>query len=195
MTTPRKLRINDATIEYTLQRSKRRRKTVGIKVARGVVEVTAPTRTLIREIEEILRKRGSWILERLEAASRLPPPRQLITGESMPVMGRDLPLLVDESNVRRALMTFDGERLSVLVPAGMSGEDHREQVEAAIVLWYKGELQAYLQRSVAHWLPVMGRSEMPRVLVRDQRSRWGQLQQRRNASLQLAPGYAGTWPD
>ena len=26
---------------------------------------------------------------------------------------------------------------------------------------------------MARWLPVMGRSEMPRVLVRDQRSRWG----------------------
>ena len=173
MTAPRKLRLNDVTIEYTLQRSKRRRKTVGIKVAQGVVDVTAPMRTAIREIEEILRQRGAWILERMEAASQLPPPRQFVTGESLPLLGRDLPLLVGASDVRRTTVASDGKSLSVFVPPGIADEERREQVRAAVVSWYKAQLEGYLQESVARWLPAFGRTAMPRVLVREQRSRWG----------------------
>ena len=173
MTALRKLKLNDATIEYALKRSSRRKKTVGIRIAQGVVEVTAPTRTLIREIEGILRQRGGWILERMEAASQLPPPRRLLTGESLPLMGRDLPLLVAASDVRRTTVASNGKSISVLVPAGTADEERREQVRAAIVSWYRQQAETYLKESVARWLPAFGLSAMPRVLVREQRSRWG----------------------
>ena len=73
MTSERRLRIGDEVIRYSLKRSGRRKKTVGIRVAQVGLEVAAPTRTSIREIEEILQKRSRWILERMVAASQLPP--------------------------------------------------------------------------------------------------------------------------
>lgn len=173
MTTPHKLRINGATIEYSLTRSKRRRKTVGIRVSREVLEVTAPTRTAIKEIEEILRKRGGWILERLEAASQLPPPRQLVSGETLPLLGTEITLQVEESQVKRASASSEGGVLQVLVPLAVADVERRELVSDAVVRWYRQQAETYLKESVARWLPVMGRSETPRVLVRDQRSRWG----------------------
>ena len=173
MTRERQVRIGDEVVRYSLKSSKRRKKTVGIRVSRSIVEVTAPTRTLIRDIEGILRKRGDWILEKMEAASQLPPPCQLTTGEALPLMGKFLPLLVEESNVKRTAVTSDGEGITVLLPPGLPGEDRRREVEAAIVRWYRGQLEGYLRRRVARWLPAMDRTEVPKILVRDQRSRWG----------------------
>ncbi len=173
MTRERQVRIVDDVIKYSLTRSKRRKKTVGIRVARDVVEVTAPTRTTIKEIEEILRKRGNWILQRLEAASQMPPPCQLLSGEKLPLLGGEVTLRVEESEVKRASASSKEGVLQVLVPQAVADEEHQELVSKAVVRWYRQQLETYLKESVARWLPVMGGSKMPRVLVRDQRSRWG----------------------
>lgn len=173
MTREHQVRIGDNLIKYSLIRSKRRKKTVGIKVAQGAVEVAAPDRTTIREIEGILRKRGEWILEKMEADTQLPPPRQLVTGETLPLLGTEVTLQVEESGVRRASASTEGGGLQVLVPRAAADGERRELVMNAVVRWYRLQVETYLKESVARWLPVMGRSEMPRVLVRDQRSRWG----------------------
>ena len=173
MTRERQVRIGDEVVRYLLKRSKRRKKTVGIRVSRNIVEVTAPARTLIRDIEGILRGRGDWIQEKMEAASLLPQPCRMVTGESLPLMGREMTLAVEESDFKRPYASLDGERLSVQVPYGLTDEDRRVQVEAVLVSWYRKELAKHLQDMVARWLPAMGRSETPRILVRDQRSRWG----------------------
>ena len=173
MTRERQVWIGEKVIKYSLARSKRRKKTVGVRVIKDGVEVAAPVRTTIREIEGILRKRGEWILEKMEAASQLPPPRQLVSGESLPLLGTEVTLQVEESGVRRAWVSFKGQELQILVPRVVEDGEHRELVMSAIVQWYRLQLETYLKESVARWLPVMGRSEMPRVLVRDQRSRWG----------------------
>ena len=173
MTRERQVRIGDDVVRYRLKRSKRRKKTVGIRVSPSIVEVTAPTRTLIREIEGILRKRGDWILEKMQAASLLPQPCQLITGESLPLMGKEMTLVVEESDVKRPSASSNGDRLSVQVPSGITDENRKVQVEAALVRWYRNELSDHLREAVARWIPVMGRNEIPKVLVRNQRSRWG----------------------
>ena len=173
MTRERQVWIGEKVIKYSLARSKRRKKTVGVRVIKDGVEVAAPVRTTIREIEGILRKRGEWILEKMEAASQLPPPRQLVSGETLPLLGTEVTLQVEESGVRRASVSFKGQELQILVPRVVEDGEHRELVMSAIVQWYRLQLETYLKESVARWLPVMGRSEMPRVLVRDQRSRWG----------------------
>ena len=173
MTNSRRLLLGDTVVEYSLRRSARRKKTVGIRVAQDVVEVAAPARTAVREIEEILRKRGSWILERLEAASQLPPPCQLVSGETLPLLGGKITLRVEESEVKRASASSEGGELQVLVPKAVAEGERRELVSKAVVRWYRRQLETYLKESVTRWLPVMGRSEMPRVLVREQRSRWG----------------------
>ena len=108
MTSERRLHIGDEVIRYSLKRSGRRKKTVGIRVAQVGLEVAAPTRTSIREIEEILQKRAQWILEKMVAASQLPQRNQLSTGEILPLMGREVTLIVEQSEVGRAYATTDG---------------------------------------------------------------------------------------
>lgn len=173
LTTSRRIEIEGRAIEYSIKRSQRRKKTIGVRVAPGLVEVAAPSRTRIADIEEILRKRGKWILEKLADASALPPPPMMTSGEIFPFLGTELSLLVREADVRRPSARREGNTLEVRVAPGLDEDTRREHVRAVIAAWYRVQLRPFLEESVARWLPVMGRTEAPRVLVREQRTRWG----------------------
>ena len=173
MTTLHKLQLGDATIEYSVRRSRRRRKTVQISVSGGAVVVSAPMRTPNREIQAIVQKRGDWILGKLEADAQQPPPIELVSGDTVPYLGRELTLVVEEADVRRPSAYLDADRLVVVVPGGLCSEERRESVRAALVAWYREQAAELLSDSVSRWLPAMGLTEMPRVLVREQKTRWG----------------------
>ena len=173
MTTTRQIRIGQENIEYFLKRSKRRRKTVGLRIAHEGLEVVAPARTTIREIEEILSQRGKWILEKLTAASETPRPQPLVSGGSIPFLGGELTLVVQESAIRRPSTRSEGATLVVRVPQNLADEEKWGSVRSAVAVWYKVRMGEFLRERVTHWLPAMGREEMPKVLVREQRARWG----------------------
>lgn len=173
MTTIHKLSLEDSVISYTVKRSRRRKKTVQISVSNGAVVVSAPMRTPNREIQAIVQKRGGWILGKLEADTQQPPPLGLVSGDALPYLGRELTLKVEESDVRRPSAYLDADRLVVVTPSGLGGEERRESALAALAAWYRAQAAELLADSVSRWLPAMGRTEMPRVLVREQKTRWG----------------------
>ncbi len=173
MTTRHQIRLDDATIEYTVQRSRRRKKTVQISVSGGAVVVSAPWRTPNREIQDIVQKRSGWILGKLEVEAQEPAPLRLVTGDTLPYLGREMLLMVKEDDARKPSARLDGGRLLVTAPRGLAEDQRREQVRVALEAWYRAQALDLLTGSVARWLPVMGRSEIPRVLVREQRTRWG----------------------
>ncbi len=173
VSTVRRLRFGDREIEFIVTRSKRRKKTLGIRVARGVVEVAAPVKTSFREIEEILGRREKWILDKLELASRLPGPINLDSGDKIPYLGKILPLAVRVDDTGNPSVHCDGGKIEIRVAPGEAGDERRESVRTCLAAWYGGQVREVLIERVACWLPLMGISEMPRVLVRDQQARWG----------------------
>ena len=53
-------------------------------------------------------------------------------------------------------------------------DGHRyERIRRAVVSWYRGWATERLPEIVERWWPRLGRGEMSRILVRDQRQRWG----------------------
>ncbi len=160
-------------IEYTVRRSKRRKKTVQISVSKGAVVVSAPTRTPNREIQTIVQNRSGWILQKLEAREEETAPLRFVAGELLPYLGQTIALAVEESGVRRPTAALEDSKLAVSVPSGLTEEDRRESVLAALVAWYRAQAAKLLAESVSRWLPAMGYTEMPRVLIREQKTRWG----------------------
>ena len=173
LSTTRSIRIGEEMIQYSLKRSQRRKKTIGLKVARKSVEVVAPSRTSIREVEEILRKRGNWILGKLLEAEEGPPSRRWVSGESIPFLGEELELRVEESTVRGASARLDGKTLSVVVPQLLTDYERLDCVKRAVAGWYKHQMEEILRGRVPHWLQVMAKGDTPNVVVREQRARWG----------------------
>ena len=61
------VRFGESTIEFEVQRSQRRRKTVQITVDGGGVQVAAPVSTPADELRRIVRRRAAWIMRRSTA--------------------------------------------------------------------------------------------------------------------------------
>ena len=173
MTERDSIRFGDTTIEYDLRRSARRRKTVQISVDGGGVQVAAPTTTPADELRAIVRKRAAWILshasgELLEAA-----PKRFVSGETLPYLGRNVRMIFEPADVRSPEVRFNHWRFLVAVPRNLDESERYERVRRAFVNWYKARAAVRLDSNVRRWWPQLGRGAQPRILIRDQRQRWG----------------------
>ena len=112
------VRFGESTIEFEVQRSQRRRKTVQITVDGGGVQVTAPVSTPADELRGIVRKRAAWIMRRSTAETLAAAPKRFVSGETLPYLGRNVRLLVEHADVRSVSVRFDHWRFRVTVPTG-----------------------------------------------------------------------------
>ena len=168
------VRFGNTTIDYEVRRSERRRKTVQITVDGGGVRVAAPMAMPDSDLQAIVRGRASWILnhvlgeEMLQAA-----PRRFVSGETLPYLGRNVRLIVEPADMRLPEVRFDHWRFRVSVPQTLNNDERCEPVRRVVVGWYRARAAERLPNVVAQWWPQLRRGDMPQILVRDQRQRWG----------------------
>ena len=67
----------------------------------------------------------------------------------------------------------DGFGAGIGADGAGDGGERRERIRRAVVAWYRGRAEERLPACVARWQPRLGRGAVPRVLIRDQRQRWG----------------------
>ncbi len=157
------LTVDDLT--FAVRRSARRR-TIAIAVGHdGSLSVAAPTRCSLRSIEEAVCTRLPWVRRKLAELGELPPPRQYATGERLPFLGRDCPLVVVGPDARLPVAL----RGDVLY---LREEATREERRRRLGAWYARQARRRLTARVAHFAPLVG-AEPARITVRDMRSRWG----------------------
>jgi predicted metal-dependent hydrolase len=134
--------------------------------------VTAPTRTTREEIRQVVLKRAQWITRKLAERASRPPRKEFVGGETLPYLGRDLPLTVEEVIVRRPALTLDHAGFHLTLPARLDAEKRREAAEKTVTTWCKAEALRCLSERTQHWSGVAGYAPSE-VLVREQRRRWG----------------------
>ena len=173
MTSQNNIRFGDATIDYQVRRSKRRKKTVQIILTGGGVRVLAPMTTPDSELQAIVRKRAPWILKHVSQSTLDSEPKHFVSGETLPYLGRNVRLHVETANVLIPSVRFDHWLFRVAVPESLSGEDRCQSVRGAAVRWYWERAAKRLAETVERWWPRLGHGEMSRVLIRDQRRLWG----------------------
>lgn len=185
--------VGTTEIPYAVLRSKRRKRTIEIRVdaVRGVL-VAVPQRTPAADVADLVRRRAGWILRRVNQIALRPEPKRLVSGECLPYLGGELRLLVEPNGVKAVsvhlepnlpaeslrpfgslrMNGFSGAFLKVLVPGDLAGEERRSAVAAALQRWYRARAAEYLHGSVVLWSRTAG-YEPREVLVRDQRRIWG----------------------
>ncbi len=167
------VRLGSTTIDYTVRRSARRRKTVQISVVNGEVIVAAPRRTPARELEAIVRERTKWILKKFAEEAQKPAPARFVTGETLPYLGENISLTVTLSHDPKPTVRFARQRFSVSVPANLDDEQRADAIRAALTAWYRDRAAEYLPGIVENWLPRLGSDKPTRILIRNQKQRWG----------------------
>ena len=163
-------------LPYTIRRSARRKKTVAVTVdAAGSVLVVAPERVATDRLDTIVRRKAEWIARRLRNAETHGPPlspREFVSGESVLYLGRHYRLKVHAGKSGEAKLR--GGWLHVPAP---EDEQQAFNVRAALVSWYRRRAGERLPERVAAWQPKVG-VPLPRVIVANQRKRWGSCDQR-----------------
>ena len=173
MTLDNSVRYGNTTIEYEVRRSARRRKTVQITVDGGGVQVAAPMTTPDSELRAIVRKRAPWILGHASTAVLEAAPKRFVSGETLPYLGRNVRLVVESADAARPSVRFDHWRFRITVPETLRGEERYLLIRRAVVRWYRDRAAERLREAVERWWPRLGRGRTSRVLIRDQRQRWG----------------------
>ena len=110
------VRFGNTTIEFEVRRSERRKKTVQITVDGGWVKVAAPMETPESELKAIVGKRAPWILSHAKENTLGTSPKLLVSGETLPYLGRNVRIVVEPGSVRSPLIRFDHWRFRVVVP-------------------------------------------------------------------------------
>ena len=164
--------FGDATIEYEVRRSARRKKTIQITVDGGGVQVAAPSRDVYRRAA-VHRSQTRELDTRPCVRTALQAvPKQFVSGETLPYLGRNVRMVVESAEVRSPLVRFDHWRFLVDVPHGLKEDKRYAGIRRAIVRWYRTRAAQRLPAGVDRWWSRLGRGEKPEVLIRDQRRRW-----------------------
>lgn len=161
-------------VAYRVVRSARRRRTIELTLERDGVRVAAPLRTPRSEIDAFVHDRVPWIRRHRERAGAAGP-RSLTFApdvtETVPYLGRSLPLELVTGG-RRPRVELDLLGLRLTVPASVDASTRREVAEGALRLWYRARATDELRYRLDHWARMAGYAPR-RLLVRDQRRRWG----------------------
>ena len=168
-----RVQFGDATIEFDIQRSGRRKKTVQITMDGGSALVAAPSDTPASNLEAIVRKRDPWILRQALDPVLQASRKRFVSGETLPYLGRNVRLIVDPANVPAPKVRFDHWSLRIAVPIGLDESKCYDEIRKVVVHWYRLRASQRLPRTVELWRKRMGWPETPGVLIRDQRQHRG----------------------
>ena len=174
----------DSIIEYQLERSSKRRRTIAIHIKHGCVVVRAPQRAARARIDEIVAAKAGWIAKQLleNQAREILAAREYVDGELFKFLGRDYPLTVNETTAKRIKpATFAGGCIAVGVPAGQSGEERSEWVRKSLTRWYRPRAKSHITKQVSRSTATTGL--VPKLVrVKDLKRSWG-VCTRENISL------------
>ncbi len=168
----RRIRLAGASVDYRLVRAHRR--SIGMQIDFSGLTVRAPRWVSIREIDEVLAKRGTWILRSLDewrARRRDVMPREWKTGAAILYQGRELSLALHYAPDRA--VEADLLNLTVRHPAA----DDERQVATYVRHWLRDEAEREVLPRVAEYAARVTRAS-PTVKLSNARSEWGSCDQK-----------------
>jgi len=164
--------MSQPTPDYQLVRSSRR-KTLAIRVSHTGVEVRAPHRVSLREIERFVRSRREWIEHHQQRLAQLPSPeslqKQYQPGELFQYRGENYPLRI-QKGARAGVSCADGQLQVTLGPR--QSADSSAVVKRLLEQWYRDRALAELSERSNQMAARIGRKPGT-IRVRRTRSKWG----------------------
>lgn len=161
------------TIEYRVRRSTRRKKTIEMRFEPDGLLVSAPSRASDKDIRAIVLDRAPWIVEKMAQRPLLSQPLCFATGETLPYLGRKIEMVVEEEMTAHTRVSLKDDKFHLSVHPALPRDDRLAGIHRAFAAWYRARAQDYIPRKIERWWPKLGAKKMSRVLIGNQRSRWG----------------------
>ncbi|OZM58355.1 zinc metalloprotease [Lottiidibacillus patelloidae] len=140
------------------------------------VSVIAPENTSIDKINNELKKKAPWIIDKLNAINEVlfpPEPKEFVSGEKFPYLGRTYRLKVSRGeDVKKATLSFYQGRFWAQVPAANEEEKMKEQLKYLFKHWYIQHGQAKVEERLSLYAEKM--DVKPKLVkLKEQKMRWG----------------------
>ncbi len=186
MKSTEKVSLGKTTIHYKIVRSKR--KTLGIKVGleEGVI-VRAPTHLPVDVIRKKVQEKGDWILQKLEKMGEIEPkpaPKEFMSGEKLPYLGRRYRLKVNKENnsSKEVDVRLYRGKFYIGLSSQINESERRTKIRQALIKWYRSHAQKRIAERVEKYQSKIGVTPA-KVKVKHQKKRWGSCSNKRNLNF------------
>lgn len=161
-------------IPFLIRRSEKRG-TVALTIENnGGLVVTAPTETSIDRLNDVVRHKAPWVVQRICLVRELPAPpseREFVTGETVRCLGRQFRLKVIEAAEEDYPRIWAGW-YEVPIACGLPADERRLAVRRRLMDSLRGRAERYLPGRLAE-VCQQARVKQPSMILREQRKRWG----------------------
>lgn len=190
-----RLKFGSREISY-LVKSSRRRRSVAIAIdASARVTVSIPHFLKRSLVQDIVRKRAQWILDKqahFEKLGRLYPEKTYANGEEVLLLGERYYLQIREEGNAQACETLPEPERKILlrIPANLEALQKTGTIKETLQSWYLAEASRIIKPRVKYFQSLLGLISK-KVMVKKQEKRWGSCSRggeiRFNWKLIMAP--------
>jgi predicted metal-dependent hydrolase len=148
------------------------RRTAALHIVGSELQVRVPAHLGDERVAALLQQKRPWIRSKVALIQQLPPhrPRELVSGESFPYLGRDYRLKVREGHAVGVCLS--GGILRATVRPREQGDQRRARIRHYLDRWYRTRALERLREKTDRFARQMGVTPAG-VSVRAFRSRWG----------------------
>ena len=161
-------------IEYTVRRSRRRRRTMAITVdTEGTVQVAVPIHVSSAAVAAFVQARSLWIEKQRKARRARPVPKRFGDGESSFFLGREYALRIHAGTNRHTEVRLESRALAVSVPQWHDAPEARAAaVVSALAAWYRLAAERVIGNRILHYQQRVG--VQPKALrISNAKGQWG----------------------
>lgn len=153
------------------------RRTAALQIVGSELQVRVPEHLGDERVAAILQQKRPWIRSKVAQLQQLPPhrPREPVSGESFPYLGRHYRLKVQEGNAVGVCLS--GGLLRATVRPQEQGDQRRARIRQYLERWYRARALERLQEKADRYARQMGVTPAG-VGVRAFRARWGSCDRR-----------------
>ncbi|MDO6654507.1 M48 family metallopeptidase [Anaerobacillus sp. 1_MG-2023] len=168
------IQFGNKIIYYTLKESNNR-KTLSISVNQSGINVVSPPNVSIDKIEDILFKKGPWIIKQLSDFQEMQETSKLksfVSGEKLPYLGRHYRLKIMKTNQSTPTLHFHKGRFYGEVHHSCSEEEYRTLLRPLYIEWVKRKADTFTKDRLKPFTLKL-KKEPTSVMIKDQEQRWG----------------------
>jgi len=179
------VKIGSKVIDYEVIRTDRKSLGIHIEPKRGII-VRSPKQITDEKIKEIVKGKGSWILEKLDEIAEIKPeplPKEFMSGEKLPYIGKRYRLKINEKEDFNSfeVRLFQG-KFMVNVPKEVEGEKRREAIREEFIKWYREHSKEKVLERIEKYKDKLGVAPN-NVKIKKQKKRWGSCSSKGNINI------------
>ncbi len=170
------VKFDGREIEYTIIRSARRKKTIELSLDPQIgIVVRSPSSTPLKEISGFVNLRIPWLRKHATEEILCPTQRRFTDDETLPYLGKEIPIITQTIHDLSApiAVSLEQDSFHITVPAHIDVEQRPAACKQVLERWYRKEAGRFLPLMVERWQHKVSRKKPSRVLIRNQRRRWG----------------------